>query len=204
VHDLPLALGYAANPPHISVMQTDKPKCILCPAEIIEANDSREHIIPNSIGGRKRVRGVLCIGCNTTAGDDWDAEFARQLAPLSSMFGVTRNRGDVPPQLLTTISGKQYVRRSDGQLTLARPVYEEVKTDMGTRVSISAPTVAQALQLLNRVKKHYPHVDISSLVPQTNYGYLDEPFKIDLNFGGVKDHRKVVRHACCPCGRQGD
>jgi hypothetical protein len=174
-------------------MKSANPKCILCPAEITEANDSREHIIPNSVGGRKRVRGLLCIDCNTTAGDDWDAEFARQLQPLSSFFGITRQRGDVPPQLLTTVSGQKYARRSDGQLTLARPVYEEAKTETGTRISISAPTEAQGRQLLNRVKKRYPQVDIGSLVPESHYRYLDEPIMIDLNFGGVKSGRTIIK-----------
>jgi 5-methylcytosine-specific restriction endonuclease McrA len=57
-------------------------KCILCSVEITDENDSREHLIQHSIGGRKRIRGVLCNTCNSTAGDDWDAEFARQLQPL--------------------------------------------------------------------------------------------------------------------------
>ena len=174
-------------------METDNPKCILCDCVITDANHSREHVIPNSIGGRKRVRGVLCKTCNATAGDEWDAEFARQLSPLSSMFGITRDRGEVPPQLLTRMSGQQLVRRSDGQLTLARPIYEEAKTESGVRISISAPTEAQARQLLERVKKRFPHVDVDFVVPKTNYTYLDEPIKTDLQIGGVKSGRTIVK-----------
>jgi len=174
-------------------MEKANPKCILCPAEITAANDSREHIIQNAIGGRKRVKGLLCINCNTTTGDNWDAEFARQLQPLSSFFSITRERGEVPPQLLTTVSGQHFVRRSDGQLTVARPVYEEVKGETGIRVSISARTPKEARQLLNRLKKRYPQVDIDLLVPRSEYRYLDEAIKIELNFGGEKSGRSIVK-----------
>lgn len=171
----------------------DNPKCILCSAEIIDENDLREHIIPNSIGGRRRVRELFCISCNTTAGENWDAEFARQLQPLSSFFGITRQRGDVPPQLLTTVSGQQFVRRSDGQLTLARPIYEEVPTATGTRISISARTAKDARQLLNRAKTRYPQIDVGSVAAELQHRYLDEPFKMDLNFGGEKSGRTIVK-----------
>src|SRR5438552_1420214 len=110
---------------------------ILSSRKITNQNDSREHLIQNSIGGRKRVRGVLCTACNSTAGDGWDAEFARQLQPLSSLFAVSRQRGDGPSQVFTTVSGQQFAQRPTGQLTLARPSYEETETEAGTRISIS-------------------------------------------------------------------
>jgi hypothetical protein len=174
-------------------METDNPKCIVCDRDITDANDSREHIIPNSIGGRKRVKGVICLACTGTTGDGWDAEFARQLAPLNSMFSIKRDRGVVPPQLLTTISGRKLVRRSDGQLTLAEPIYQETPTETGIRISISAPTEAQARQLLGRVKKRYPQVDLASVIPETTYTYIDEPIKTDLPMGGEKSGRTIVK-----------
>jgi HNH endonuclease len=171
------------------------PICILCPVEITDENDSREHIIQNAIGGRKRVKGVLCTKCNSTAGKEWDAEFARQLQPLSAFFAITRQRGEVPPQLVTTISGRELIRRSDGQLTLARPSYEEVQTDAGTRILISAPAPKQAQQLLERAKAKYPQIDAASIAAsaQATYQYLDEPIKMSLGFGGEKSGRSLVK-----------
>ena len=43
--------------------------CALCEAPSGNGNDSREHILPNAIGGRKTVRGFLCRVCNTMAGE---------------------------------------------------------------------------------------------------------------------------------------
>lgn len=171
------------------------PICILCPVEITDENDFREHVIQNAIGGRKRVAGVLCMECNSAAGKEWDAEFARQLQPLSAFFAITRQRGEIPPQLLTTVSGQQYTRRSNGQMTLARPSYEEVQTDSGTRVSISAPTLKQVQQLLERARAKYPQIDADLIAAsaQSTYHYLDEPIKMSLNFGGEKAGRSLVK-----------
>jgi len=171
------------------------PKCILCPAEITEANDSYEHIILNAIGGRKRVRGLLCKPCNQTTGDSWDAELARQLQPLSSFFGIKRQRGPLPTQIVTAVSGNQYARRRDGQLTLAGPVYEEIKTNAETRILIRARTPKEARQLLSRAKAKYPQLDVEDLAAQVQFSheYLDEIFKMDINFGGEKSGRSIVK-----------
>jgi HNH endonuclease len=170
-------------------------KCILCSIEITGGNDSREHLIQNSIGGRKRVRGVTCKTCNSATGEEWDAEFARQLQPLSAFFSITRQRGEVPPHLLTTVSGQEFIRRSDGQMTVARPSYEEAQTDGGVRISISAPTMQQARQLLNRAKARYAQIDADSIVAsaESKYQYLDEPMKMSLGFGGEKAGRSLVK-----------
>ena len=50
--------------------------CALCEAPFDEANDSREHVIPNAIGGRKAVRDFICRQCNNTTGAYWDNELA--------------------------------------------------------------------------------------------------------------------------------
>ena len=38
--------------------------CVLCESQITDGNDSRKHLIPNAIGGRRKVRGFLCNICN--------------------------------------------------------------------------------------------------------------------------------------------
>ncbi len=42
----------------------------LCDKELTE---TKEHIIPESMGGRKTVRGFICRDCNSETGHDWDA-----------------------------------------------------------------------------------------------------------------------------------
>ena len=44
--------------------------CWLCLRDLTE---TKEHIIPESMGGRKTVRGFICRACNSKTGHDWDA-----------------------------------------------------------------------------------------------------------------------------------
>ena len=176
-------------------------KCVLCSAAITDQNDSREHVIPNAIGGRKRVPGLLCKACNEATGSSWDAELARQLQPLSSFFAIKRQRGKRPTEIVSSVSGNQYARRPDGQLTLAHHVYEEIETDTGTRIVIRARTPREARQLLNRAKAKYPQIDVEALAGQIQYShdYPDDVFRMDLNFGGEKSGRSIVK-SCVALG----
>ena len=44
--------------------------CWLCDRELTE---SKEHIIPESMGGRRIVTGFICNSCNSTTGHKWDS-----------------------------------------------------------------------------------------------------------------------------------
>lgn len=45
--------------------------CWLCDKEL---TTTREHIIPESMGGKKTVRGFICRDCNSTTGHAWDVD----------------------------------------------------------------------------------------------------------------------------------
>jgi len=53
--------------------------CLICECALTAAKDSEEHVIPNAIGGRWKMRGILCRSCNNTSGVTWDAALAAQL-----------------------------------------------------------------------------------------------------------------------------
>ena len=48
--------------------------CWLCSNELTK---TREHIIPESMGGKKTVVGFICKDCNSRTGHDWDAAVHR-------------------------------------------------------------------------------------------------------------------------------
>lgn len=41
-------------------------RCAVCGTSLVEENASREHVFPNAIGGRKKVRSFLCAACNNS------------------------------------------------------------------------------------------------------------------------------------------
>jgi hypothetical protein len=65
-------------------------KCAICHCDLTKGRDSSEHVIPNAIGGRLKVRGFLCVECNSETGTKWDAVLAKQLNALCILLGVER------------------------------------------------------------------------------------------------------------------
>lgn len=57
---------------------------------------SREHIIPNAIGGRLSSDKLICKNCNSKSGSKWDAILCNQFTSLCVLFGIIRERGNVP------------------------------------------------------------------------------------------------------------
>jgi len=38
--------------------------CAICGKNFQDVKDSNEHIIPNALGGRKKIKGFICVDCN--------------------------------------------------------------------------------------------------------------------------------------------
>ena len=55
--------------------------CIICDTELIGESASREHIIPEKLGGHRTCRTVLCRRCNNETGTEWDAKLIQELSP---------------------------------------------------------------------------------------------------------------------------
>ncbi|WP_093554400.1 HNH endonuclease [Pseudoduganella namucuonensis] len=96
-------------------------KCALCASVLSGTNRTKEHIIPNAIGGRKKTTGFICNDCNRMFGESWDAELARQLNWFSLSIGISRERGEPPKQIVQTIEGDRYWLHNDGSY-LSSPV----------------------------------------------------------------------------------
>ena len=64
---------------------TVKGTCVLCDAELAGSALTFEHVIPESLGGRRSTDKVLCRDCNSRTGHEWDAQLAKQLLPFAQM-----------------------------------------------------------------------------------------------------------------------
>ena len=85
---------------------TSMPTCRMCrsgPA------DSRGHLIPSALGGRRRVGGVLCTRCNNECGESIDAECAEALRAIRMMLGITGDRGQEARVSATDESGRRII-----------------------------------------------------------------------------------------------
>lgn len=172
-------------------------KCALCPTLLSAKTKTKEHIIPNAIGGRKKTTGFICNDCNNKLGEDWDAELARQLNWFSLAVGISRDRGESPKQIVQTVDGDRYWLLNDGSFTPEKSSYSE--EDLGEKIAINltAKTIEEAKQRLKGIARKYPKFDVekalSELEVTTNY--LDSPLHVSLSLGGPNAGRSLVKTA---------
>ncbi|MBE7197827.1 MAG: HNH endonuclease [Parafilimonas terrae] len=172
-------------------------KCLLCPAEITAANDSAEHLIPNAIGGRRKVSGLLCKTCNSETGRSWDAALGDQLLPLTLLFDVSRQRKSAERSLaVTTTAGERITIGPGGKLTLSAPAID--RTPVGesqTSYRLVARTMEEARQMVQGLKRKHPEIDVEAALKQAQAveTYLQGTVCHDLGFGGELAGRSVVK-----------
>lgn len=174
-------------------------ECALCDIEITQENDTKEHIIPNAIGGRKKVKGFICDNCNNKSGYVWESDLAKQLNPLSLFFGINRERKDVPSQVFDTTGGKKVILKADGKMSHVKPEYIEIPSESGVHFNISARNKKEAKKILQGIKRKYPEfdLDIDDLMQnaKTNSSYLSDMIQFKLELGGLTAGRSIVKSA---------
>jgi HNH endonuclease len=122
--------------------------CVRCGCLIDDGNDSDEHVIQNSVGGRLKVRGFICVGCNSRTGETWDAVFAEQNNFFCHFFGVVRERGEPPPQPIETTAGERLLMQPGGGFKMQKPIFQVVPTADGKQIQIKARDRREATAML--------------------------------------------------------
>lgn len=173
--------------------------CSLCNLAFSETKDSQEHIIPQSIGGKKTVAGYICETCNNTKGNEWDSKLAKQLNPLSILFKIRRQRSEVPSIKLTTDKGTEFVVSVTGQISLTKPTYkeEEIPEEKKTLIHIQARNEKEAKRQILRAKQSYPQLDVDSLMKQIKmtFSYSDDYFIFNLGVFDENCVKSIVKTA---------
>jgi hypothetical protein len=173
-------------------------QCALCAKLLTPETDSREHLIPNAVGGRRKVAGFICEACNSETGKTWDKELAVQLNPISLLLGISRERGHPPAQEFEIIGGGSIVHESDGSLSLPKPIFEKTQDKDGAiRISITGRDLAETKRMLEGVKGKHPQVDVDATMKGATQQseYLKGLVKISLMFGGGIAGRSIVKTA---------
>jgi len=172
--------------------------CILCDRTISADNDSEEHVLPNAIGGRLKVAGVLCRVCNGWTGSEWDSALCEQLNWFSLILGITRERGEPPAMQVTTVDGQQLRLLPDGSMTPRHPTFKQKPlSETSTALHIVARDHDDARTLLKQAAQSFPSLDVTSALEQATHEhrYLTSPIQLSLLFGGPRTGRSVVKTA---------
>jgi hypothetical protein len=134
--------------------------CALCDCRILPSNDSREHIIPQALGGRKKVLGFICRNCNNNRGNSWDAALAAELNWFCVALNVSRERGAPPKQRVKGLAGQNIWLHADGSMTLDEPLVTVEKTDSGRRFLLKPQSMAEARKKLREIQKKHAEIDV--------------------------------------------
>ena len=169
--------------------------CALCQTPLMKANRTKEHIIPNAIGGRKKVRDFICKRCNDETGEKWDSALTKQLQPFCTMLNIRRERGKNRPLPVETVSGRKLIWNPDGSLTIARPKVDKRVVGDETHISIQAKSMSNFRRVLSGMTRKYPHLNIEKLVSQASstQEYLQEPVRMSHDFGDTFIGRSIVK-----------
>lgn len=171
--------------------------CALCDERIESANDSREHIIPHSIGGRRKIRSFICVDCNSRSGNSWDAEIWQQFSHLAMMHGVDRERGELPDIKIKTIDGENYLLLPDGSMTIPNASYRTEPSEKGLKINITARDKATAHQMVKQLARKNPKVDVNSFLSRMTVTEtpLESLVTFTSEFGGELAGRSMVKTA---------
>lgn len=172
-------------------------KCALCPDTLSAKNKTKEHIIPNAIGGRKKTTGFICNNCNNKLGGDWDSDLAKQLNWFCLAVGINRERGESPKQIVQTIEGEMYWMLKDGSFTPEKSSYSEEDLGGKIKIDLTAKTIEEAKQRLKGISRKYPKFDVKTALSELELttNYLDSPLHVRLSLGGPNAGRSLVKTA---------
>lgn len=172
--------------------------CILCDRQITSENDSEEHLLPQAIGGRLKVKSLLCRDCNGWTGREWDSTLCEQLNWFSLVLGITRERGTPPAMPVRTAAGHELLLLADGSLTPRHPTFKERATpDSRTALEIVARDRADARRLIKQASRRYPTLDVDAALKSAvdERRYLESPIQLSIDFGGPRTGRSIVKTA---------
>jgi len=178
--------------------QPAPPRCVLCDCEIDANTDSLEHVIPNSIGGRLKVRGFICVGCNNRTGETWDAVLAGQLNFFCHFFGVVRERGEPSPQRIETTAGEKLLMQPGGGFKMQDPILQVTPTPAGKQIAIKARNRREARIMIEGLARKYPNqIDVAAELAKATeaHTYPEGVMHHSPDFGGVSGGRSVVKTA---------
>ena len=171
--------------------------CALCQTLLTRDNNTREHVIPNALGGRKKVRHFICKRCNDKTGEKWDSEITAQLQPLCTMLNIVRERGDNRSLSVETVAGRKLTWKPDGSLTIARPNFDKRTNNGKTHVAIQARSMDELEGMLIGMtkKKKYSELNVNEVMAEASLtqDYPHDPIHIPFSFGGQLAGRSIVK-----------
>lgn len=170
-------------------------RCALCNCLLTEDNKTKEHIIPNSIGGRRKVTYFICNKCNNEKGRVWDAELSNQLEFIALFFRIKRERGEPPKRNVTLTSGEDVTLLPNGNMTLQRPSFTPIETDNKNELQfhVVGRDIREAKKIVKDFKKKHPNLKEQNISVTESFRYPSGYIPFSCEFGGENAGRSFVK-----------
>ena len=133
-------------------------KCANCNKPITYENDSKEHIIPRAIGGRRTVSGFLCKSCNEMFGQTIDAKLSDQFSDLCLWARISRQGKPPASKHVKLTNGERMTLHADGQLTLTAPTFNKISEEGKESIHIQARSRSEAKKMISDLQRKYPQL----------------------------------------------
>ena len=125
-------------------------RCVLCETLLVGEARTREHVIPASLGGKRRTVKALCRQCNSTTGHAWDAELERQLRPAALLVFPHDHPCGRKQRRVADDEGNQLILKGGIRGGAEGPQIRIKTVADRTELHISAPSRQRAIQEIRR------------------------------------------------------
>lgn len=100
--------------------------CYWCGKEINDSNDHFEHIIPQSLGGKLSVNGILHKDCGNSLGERIDSLFAQKFSFITNIISIKRDRGNNSCSIVTIEldENKTNAKVFDKNIEISKPFFD--------------------------------------------------------------------------------
>ena len=172
--------------------------CVLCGDSATGENRSKEHIIPQSVGGGSSVIGFTCRRCNNGIGLTYDAALAKSFERLILLLDISRQK-PLPRGRVAQMSDGLRVRVLPGnRVELAENAPQAFSEEGRSGLHLVASTRAELRQMIQKISdRRGLDLDVEAHVEQATERtiYLDEPIDHGTHGWGPDEYRSLVKSA---------
>ena len=178
-------------------------QCWLCGCDFSETSNSKEHIIPRAIGGRRTVSSFICKTCNNKTGGKrkttigWDAVLTDRLHGAGLLFDISRQGKPVPRKNVYNARGEALVLQPGSTLSDRAAWYEVKNPDGSISVHVTAPNSKQLKKLVEELKsgyrKKYPNRRLEQGEMIEGKRLSKTPIGFEWDFDAPEFRRSVVK-----------
>lgn len=164
--------------------------CYRCDSILTSENQSKEHIILNSCGGKLKSSKLLCIDCNSILGNILDSDLAEDGNMFMNLLLAKRERGEIQKiEGILRLTGEPAVFNNDGTIKYAHPI---VNTDPENFL-IKVNTIEQYSKIIKNLKKRIPKLDEEAMAKNLIWTKMPKEFTWVMKWSGTNIFPAIMK-----------